>query len=60
MRSCSMSVCARAPVPAISVVLCQSADVSVVEATYFGSALSLLATGSPGSVTRGQCVAKIS
>ena len=40
--------------------LCQSADVSVVEATYFGSALSLLAIGSPGSVTSGQWPAKIS
>jgi hypothetical protein len=40
--------------------LCQSADASVVEATYFGSALSLPATGSAGSVTRGQWPLKIS
>ncbi len=82
MRSCSISVWARSPLPwtwssspgcslslatsaatsppPISVVLFQSAEVSVVEATYFGRALSLLATGSPGSVTSGQCPAKIS
>ena len=40
--------------------LCQSGDASVVAATYFGSALSLLAMGSAGSVTRGQWPLKIS
>jgi hypothetical protein len=40
--------------PPSSEELCQSADVSVLEATYFGSALSLPAIGSAGSVTRGQ------
>ena len=39
--------------------LCHSADVRVLEATYFGSALSLLAIGSAGSVTRGQWLLNI-
>ncbi len=34
--------------------LCQPVSSSVVEATYFGSELSLLAMGSAGSVTFGQ------
>ena len=34
--------------------LCQSTDLRVLEATNFGSALSLLAIGSSGSVTLGQ------
>jgi hypothetical protein len=42
------------------VVLCQSAELSVVEATYLGSVLSPLATGSSGSVTFGQKAAKMS
>ena len=45
--------------PPSSEELCQSTEVSVVEATYFGSALSLLATGSAESVTRGQWPLKI-
>src|ERR1700749_4942990 len=42
------------------VVLFQSAEVSVFDATYFGRALRGAAIGSSGSVTRGQCAAKIS
>src|SRR6185312_10898698 len=45
--------------PPSSKELCQSADVSVLDATYIGSALSLPAIGSAGSVTRGQWPAKI-
>jgi hypothetical protein len=42
------------------VLLFQSARVRLREATYFGSVLRLLATGSSGSVAFGQLAAKIS
>src|SRR4029077_13520686 len=45
--------------PPSSTELSQSTDCRVAEATYLGSAFSLLATGSLGSVTFGQWLAKI-
>src|SRR5580693_6732091 len=45
--------------PPSSCELFQSTALSVADATYLGSAFSLLAIGLPGSVTRGQYPAKI-
>ena len=46
--------------PPTTIVLFHSGAESVLDMTYFGSALSFEAIGSSGSVTRGQCALKIS